>query len=487
MPFPTIPPRMNRTLWNGNFIKAIKQRYPETYTIWKNGSEYIGECNEATLADFTSIDAGVVFNACKTALGTLSQVGAIGIRNNIYEFTTPFVGGNCVDLIGESPGPFEDFTKGVVLKYVGANTPALLDYRACRSLNFHNIKLKNTGSAIRGIYWGDTTNSANKTKAPFVQNVVIDGFQYGIQGDTFGPDEGTYIHLYVGNNSVCGIDNLSNSRFYGGSIYSNPIGLRFGRAAGASADASIVADGLTFSGNPISIDLIGAQSMNILKLTGCWIENTNLVLNTQNSTQDIYIGDISFDNCVVTSLVDFFDLRRRSCRLKFDNGTLYYNGGGSVGYVRTDGAGGTLQKVRLNFSVGMDRVAFNDAGSGLHGWESAIFPFFMDYEGYQPASPVGGSYVSIGFSYPVSVTMYQVIKATACWRWNPNSTSGKIRFHSSTDFGASEPAANGLRYDKIDCTANVRGLGYLGDIDIQIADNNVTAPKLLGAWLAYEY
>lgn len=464
--------------------------YPYSFLVRIIGGKYQAISSTGTLTyggvdDAGTIDgddAGAVINA---AVAACTTGGTVYIKNGVYTTSTGIVGANGVSLIGEGMGPFEDFAKGTVFDYTGAGKA--VDFDECRWFRLENMKIYGAnGTGTHGLYLGGAHNDATKTKAVTLSNVTIDSFDYGIQGNTFGPDEGTYIHLYVGNCTL-GIDNLSNSRFYGGSIYSCTTGMRFGRAAGASADASIVADALTFSGCTTVFDIIGEQSMNILTLTGCWIEGASKVIDTQNSTAGIYLGDISFDNCVIVSDDVFFDLRDRTCRLKVDNGTLYCNGIGA-GTILTDGTSGTYQRVRINTSVGRDNITFTNTNSGLKGWESACIPVFDSIAGYQPGAPIGGTYTSIGHSYQWPLTQYQPVIARACWQWNPGSASGRIRFHSTDDFGETTLSAAGNRYDEVTINAaDITNMAVGADFDIQMKDDNSTAPTLYMAWIIYEY
>lgn len=476
---PTQPFTINRGIYPG----------ATSYTIWVDDGNYFAKNQFGTII-YEGTNAATVIQA---SIDSLTTGGTIYFSNQRFVFTTPIDGKNSVNLIGESKGPFENFDVGTVLDYAGGSDSgnAFIDYRACRNVEIRNLKIYNSGgNDINGIYMGDTTNSIYKTKEPLLENIVVDGFTTGLLGDVFGPDEITLIHVYVGNN-VIGVDNLSNMRCFGGSIYENEqIGLRIRRAAGDSADASLVATGTTWSGNPVQIDVAGYQSINIITLDGCWFENTaTMLIDTGNADPGMSVGSISFNNCVATvnnaTAEAYFDFSGVNVECRFVGGTLYSN---SPIDIITDGAGGTIQRLKIQPQAGTEMITINDSNNGICGFDFGIIPLLTEVNGFTPGAAVGAVWTGTYITHTMNVRAPYITKAYVCYRWNPNSASGKLRLSAAGAMGESAPGASGNRYDELDCTTEARaGLAEMGDIDIQFQDDGVSPPTLYNICLIYEY
>jgi hypothetical protein len=324
-----------RLIADYNAIRDHAFRKGWSYLIYYDSDDSLYKAVEGvngTLHATTNTDAAVVMNAVRSTVDTAGG-GVIGFLDHAYQCATAFTGANNVSLEGENMGPFESFTQGTILEYTGPNATAILNYEACRWFSIRNLKLYNSsGNTIKGLYCGDTTNSANKSKGIYLENVVVDSFDYGIQGSTWGPDDSTFNHVWVGNSDTIGIDNLSSQCcFTGGSIYENPIGVRVQRAAGTSADASLQFYGTVFSGNPVHIEIDGDQSINTLTFTGCWLEDTDtMILRTTNATAGINCGSVLFDNCVASvnigSSTTWMDLSARTIRVEINGGSWVTTG-----------------------------------------------------------------------------------------------------------------------------------------------------------------
>jgi hypothetical protein len=135
-------------------------------------------------------------------------------------------------------------------------------------------------------------------------------------------------------------------------------------------------------------------------------------------------------------------------------------------------------------------VTFTDTNDGLHGFEYHVVPL-AEYgiAGYTPAAPVSTTWsFNVACDHAAPLPLYTIVKATAIYRWNPNSASGEIRMYFSGAFGTSAPGASGVREDEVDCSAYVRKtVGGFGDLGVQSRDDNSTAITLYYAWLVLEW
>jgi hypothetical protein len=435
---------------------------------------------------YNSTDAAAVINY---ALGKGNV--HIYLRIGVYSCQTSIIGKSGVFFEGEARGDFENFTSGTVLKYCGGQTQAFIDARECRDFNIANLKIKNTGGAVIGIYIGSAQNDANKTKAIHFSELVIDGFGYGLRGYTFGPDDSTYEDCFIGNNVICNVDNLSSeSKFYGGTLYTSAIGVRVQRAAGASADAGMAFWGTTFSGNAVCVEIAGEQSINHLTFTACWFENTDkMILRTTNAKSGIDLGSVEFINCIGTvNSQTFMDLSCRNIWMSWGGGTLYPTNG-VIASIITDGTGGTLQHVHVVLDAGQELIYFNDTANGLAGFNSAILLLINDANGYSPASALTTNWLNEWQSFDFPSDGHSLVKVSVTYKWDPNGANSGIALNSAAGrFGTVEASGNTQRSNTIDITAYARtNMNLRSSFDLQLHGDGTKAPSVHLVEIIYEW
>lgn len=478
--------------------------YPVSFQLRTSGGHYeilnrLGTLVYGGVADTGGVsgdDGGALLNAARADIVTAAVGGAIGISNGHYHCPTRFTGGNAVELIGESMGPFDDFTKGAVLEYTGASADPFIDYRDCRYMGIQNLKLHNAGASTIGLRVGGVHNDTERTKAIFPRNVVIDGFDTGILGDTFGPDDSSLYDVYIGNATTCGIDHLSSQfKIYGGSIYGTTgIGLRVSRTVAAQPDSAMECYGTVWSGPSVCVDVAGNQTIRGLSFFGCWFEDIDTkLLDITNADAALNVGSILFENCfgyTNAGADSIFDLRGRSVSVEWKGGELYPADNPTT--IRTDGVGATYQYVRITHPIaGQERISFTDANSGLRGFERYWVPFIDTITGYECLA-TGVNYVAVLNDHKCPWYQYQIIKATAYYKWDPNSNVAGLRLCYPAGVAitgsVSEPGADGLRSDTLDISAFARAtMDRDGAIVTEAKGDGANDAALYLVGIIYEY
>lgn len=286
------------------------------------------------------------------------------------------------------------------------------------------------------------------------------------------------IESYFNGSSIVAIDFLSSQvTMIRGSITNSAIGLRIWRTTGGAInpDASMHFLGTVWSGNTISVDIIGNQSINAIGFYGVWIEDTDLILRTSQAQSGVTIGSILFEHSICASHVDMMDLR--------NNGVTYVEVNGGTFYPILDEGNGTiyadgLQQIRLLNVAGWDRINFT---GDQHGLESSTLLLINDASGYQPAGWQGSSWASGWQDIDWAFDGKDVINATVFYRWNPNSdNAGVSLLFGGTRFGEFETVGGaGDRADQVDISAFVRAnMTLRGDLGIQAHGNSTTAPTI---------
>lgn len=464
---------------NGGLYEVIKGGTASgAGTIAYGGADNVGGIDGTSAAD--------------TLNAALATDSPIFVKNGVYSFTDQVVGGNPVNIYGESMGGFDDFTNGVVFQDTGAGATPFLDFRDSRSCNLRDIKVHlNGGASTSGIRLGGEHDDAQRTKCSQWSNIVVDGFATGILGDTNGPDDTNFLNVYVGNASTIAVDHLSSQcKFFGGTFYDSEIGVRINRT-GSTPDASMHFYGTVWSGVAKCVKVIGDENPRATSFIGAWFEDVDdYILNINDATAGLDVGHFHFLNCYgyVNTGGNIFELEGVSCRLIWEGGELWPQT--STTDIVTDGVGPTTQTLSIRLPTGNERIAYNDSNDGLRGWDRYYVKLFEEVGGYNTI--VAAAWDDWGQNTDCPFRQYTCLKAKVYYSWNPMTVSGGIRlaYPATVAIPGTQtiPGAAGVRADTLTITPDFAWdtMGEDGHIVLEGIGDGATAPIVYQVGFIYE-